>query len=431
MPDYINPMALSVEIRSLLQKEMGDMGVLTLKKQCLDMGINPDNIKIGDIPRLARALARALAPMVGQDRAKAMERQILRYKFLAELGELQKTTDPNVRARREALLFLNLAGVSKVLKEWDEAKKQYKKAAEAARKTNQPVLEAEAYRGLGHIAREQHLWEEAERWFKKAQSISASVGDNVGLADASRGLGLVGWYTGRFEEAKKLLKEAVEIARKIKDKSLLGTALIDLGNVYNEKGNLDRAFELYREASEILKETDNHEELARAYNNMGDVMLQKKEWKQAIEYFQECKKEAEKILSDMMTSWATFNMAEAYLNLGEVDKCIELTQKAIATLKLIEDVRGLSAAYKLLGDAFVARKKWKEAQEALEEAMKYAKETRSPHYEARTLISMANMELKRGRKKEAARYVEELKKVLKGVDAKELVAQAEELEEKL
>jgi len=427
----VNPLSVGNEIRRLLEEELGEMGVLTYKKQCWDIGLNPERLKMEDIARVARGVARALAPIIGQDKSNLVEKKIIKFKFLAELGEVNREIDPTSRARKGANAALSLGEIAGTLGEHTDAERYYKQAIRHAQKANLSILEAKAYRGLGHIHRDVNEWDESKRWFKKSMELSDRIGDNLGRVDAYRGLGKVLWNMGEFDKAMEIYHQAVEISTKIKDKDALGSIYIDLGNVYNEKGDLDEAKGYYEKAFPLLEETKNYRELARAYNNIGDIMLQRKEWENAIEYFQKCKIEAEKILSDLMTGWSMFNLAEAQMNLGKLEEAQENANRSLSVLRVTDDERGISSALKLLGDIYAAKKDWLKADEALEESLEYAEKTKSPHYVCRTLVSWSAAKLAQGKKKEAKNHLSKAKQVLGEIEVPELRAKMEEIEEKL
>ena len=427
----ITSLSLGNEIRRLLETEIGEVGVLTYKKQCWDLGLNPDSVSLKDVPLIARGVARAITPIIGQDRSKNIEKRMQRIKLLEEMKDTTREQNQQTKARKAVNLEVALGETCLALKEYEEAKKYFRQAARDGVTSSLPIMEARAYRGTAHIHRELSEWDEAERWFKKAIDLSKSVGDNVGMIDSWRGLGRVYWSLGRFKEAKQAYTDALEGAEKLKDAEVLGITLIDMGNVHNEKGELDIAEKLYARAAPLLEEKKNYEELARAYNNLGDIMLQRKEWKKAISYFNKCKEEGEKILSERMPGWALFNIAEAQMNLGEYDKAKDNITHSLSLLRVVDDPRGISSALKLLGDVHCKKKEWSKADEAFDESLKYAQRTNSPHYLARTYVSWATSKKAQGKKAEAKKLTLSAKDVLEGIDVPEITEKLKELMESL
>ena len=424
-------MTLGIEIRRLLENEMGEAGVLIYKKQCWDLGLNPERIGLNDVQLIARGVSRATSPILGQDRSKALEKRIIRFKIIQELKELSKELDPVSKARKGVNLALSLGDICRTLKEYDDAKKYYRQAARDANTASLPVMEARAYRGTAHVHREQSELEDAKRWFKKAADLSKTIGDNIGMIDAWRGMGKVYWSLGKFNDAYDVYKDALDLAEKLKDNELLGIMLIDIGNVYNERGELDDAENHYLRAIPLLEEKKNYEELSRAYNNIGDLMLQRKEWKKSIDYFQKSKEEGERILSDKMTGWAIFNMAEAQMNLGDVEKAHENITKALALLRVVDDKRGIFAALKILGEVYAKKKDWEKADEAFAESLEYAKKTHSPQEVARAYLFWASSKLAQGKKNNAREYLQSAEKLLGDVAVPELNEKMRDIKEKL
>ncbi len=69
---------LSKKVEEIMTNELGQLGKFVIKKQCRDLGIDPDNIKKEDIPKLARALGKVMITFGGEDKAKEVEMKIRR-----------------------------------------------------------------------------------------------------------------------------------------------------------------------------------------------------------------------------------------------------------------------------------------------------------------------------------------------------------------
>lgn len=69
---------LSKKVEEIMTNELGQLGKFVIKKQCMDLGIDPDNIKKEDIPKLARALGKVMITFGGEDKAKEVEMKIRR-----------------------------------------------------------------------------------------------------------------------------------------------------------------------------------------------------------------------------------------------------------------------------------------------------------------------------------------------------------------
>ncbi len=72
------PTELSRKIQDIMTREMGQLGKFIIKKQCRDLGIDPDNIKEEDVSKLARALGRVMVTFGGPEKGRAVENEIRR-----------------------------------------------------------------------------------------------------------------------------------------------------------------------------------------------------------------------------------------------------------------------------------------------------------------------------------------------------------------
>ncbi len=75
------PSVLSQKIEDLMSREMGQLGKFIIKKQCKDLGIDPDNIKPEDLPALAKALGKVMRTFGGEEKARRLERDIRKLAY--------------------------------------------------------------------------------------------------------------------------------------------------------------------------------------------------------------------------------------------------------------------------------------------------------------------------------------------------------------
>ncbi len=68
----------SEKVEEIMTNELGQLGKFVIKKQCMDLGIDPDNIKKEDLPKLAKALGKVMVTFGGDEKAKEVEMKIRR-----------------------------------------------------------------------------------------------------------------------------------------------------------------------------------------------------------------------------------------------------------------------------------------------------------------------------------------------------------------
>ncbi|MCD6461179.1 MAG: hypothetical protein J7L61_00340 [Thermoplasmata archaeon] len=67
---------ISKELHALMAQEMGPMGRFILKKQCANLGLDPENISTGDLPGLSKAIYSAILVFTGEEKARKIEAEI-------------------------------------------------------------------------------------------------------------------------------------------------------------------------------------------------------------------------------------------------------------------------------------------------------------------------------------------------------------------
>ena len=71
----------SEKIKEIMTRELGQLGVFVIKKQCKNLGIDPDNIKKDDIPQLAKTLGNVMKTFGGPEKGMKVEREIRRLMY--------------------------------------------------------------------------------------------------------------------------------------------------------------------------------------------------------------------------------------------------------------------------------------------------------------------------------------------------------------
>ncbi len=69
---------LSQKVEDIMTRELGQLGKFVIKKQCRDLGIDPENIQPDDIPDVAKAMRKVMITFGGQEKAKSIEMEIRR-----------------------------------------------------------------------------------------------------------------------------------------------------------------------------------------------------------------------------------------------------------------------------------------------------------------------------------------------------------------
>jgi hypothetical protein len=71
---------LSKKVEEIMTRELGQLGKFVIKKQCKDLGVDPENIQPEDLPRIAKAMGKVMITFGGPEKAKSIEMEIRKLK---------------------------------------------------------------------------------------------------------------------------------------------------------------------------------------------------------------------------------------------------------------------------------------------------------------------------------------------------------------
>jgi tetratricopeptide (TPR) repeat protein len=120
------------------------------------------------------------------------------------------------------------------------AKKDFDKAEEAYKKSNEIKPSAEAYNGLANVYTNQRKFDLAQEAGKKAAELTATTPGAVANPDALYNQGVILWNAGKIAEAKAQFEQAIAAKPDHAEAHYqLGMALVNEGNLKGARGEFD------------------------------------------------------------------------------------------------------------------------------------------------------------------------------------------------
>jgi tetratricopeptide (TPR) repeat protein len=329
--------ALSEEIFRIMEAELGEAGAYTLKKQCRELKLDPDDFPASELPRLVSVLANA-ATYFGQDKARAVYRR---------LAQLQSSTAEQPSEEPADLLEMhwNMGDASRHAGEPGDAITHYTKVIELAKGLGDLRRVARAYIQMGAIFLRSGNYEEASKLIKESHSVSRQIDDPRIIVDVGRALGNLHWRKGEYDKAVAILEDALAHARKNSYREGEAEVYLSLANICAERGDFKLCLEHYMQSLAILKELGNDELTVTVYNNIGVNFSKQGMYDKSVEFYERCIAISNKIGYVVMEGWALFNAAEDYAKLGQFEKALELCGKSQAIYSGLADDLGLSGVY--------------------------------------------------------------------------------------
>ena len=273
------------------------------------------------------------------------------------------------------------------------------------------VLKAESYLLLSDFSKAQENCD-------KAIALSKQVNDPSIEAESRRIMGNMGWKKGDLKFALEQLTRALETAQNLKDLRLEGKVRIDLASTLGYMGELSSSEREYREAILVLEKAGDTNQLARAYNNLGNVIMASKKFDRAAQMFAKSKKLCERIGDINNAAFAAMNRAECLNELEKSPEAIEELEMARPIIEGTGDNYALMALKDTYGLVLAKMKEFSRAQEYLATARGLAHELAAPLAEAKIIVDIGKMHLRKGEKEKAMQFYKEAKKIFEKAGAK-------------
>jgi len=395
------PSEISQVIYDLMSGEMGELGPHIVRKQCKDLGVDPDDITKGDLPRVARTLSEVMVSF-GHEEARKI------YLAINKLQNLETIVEGEKDGRRKMEGFLDLGDFARFSGEYSKAKGYYQKLLRLSQESGDNALSARANTMLGILSNDTNEPAKAIGLFMIALDISLPLDDSENLALTYRGLGYSNWRLGKYVESLKLYNMALKHSARSGNDELTGIIHIDMGLVHDTQGKNEEALKSFDKAIQILKLTDNAYNLARANNNIGELYKNVGDLEQAIKYYDICYKVASQVNYKRMMGYALGNSAECLAKMGKVREAREKAKQTMDIFMKYNDnymISGVHLTYGIIyskeGNKTEMRKHFDKAIEMLE-ALNYPYEIGTNTFEyAKALRDMGLIEEARSKFKRA------------------------------
>jgi len=363
---------LTEQIFAIMEREMSDIGGFIVKKQCMLIGSDPNDIEPTDLPRLASNLSEVMRTFGGYEKARKIYSEIKKLENLDQVVEGEKS-----ESKRQTMLE-DLGMTCIFSAEWDKAFEYFNRLLGDARTSNDKVQISRYLRRLGFIHQERSEFDRALEYYEQALEAAEEAKDPKSIGQSSNFIGGIYWNKGMYEKAGQYLENAIEYALKAEDKKILGSAHIGLGNIHSDCDELQDAILHYQNALKYLSDTNEVYEIARAHNNLGDTYLRLKDWDNSLKEFEKCKEFAMKGGWMNMKAWAEFNSSEALIELGKFDLAKKNLDDSLNVLNKIGDRVGIGGIYQNYGRLYATKKDWAKSLEYYGKAIMVLTEINHP-----------------------------------------------------
>jgi tetratricopeptide (TPR) repeat protein len=209
--------------------------------------------------------------------------------------------------------YHQLGLLAQELREFEEARQNYKQALAIKIQYDFRQKQAITYHQLGVLAQDLREFEEARQNYQQALTIFVEFKDNYHKAVTFVQLGLISWALKEFEEARKIYQQALAIFVKYGDRHFQASTYNNLGLVAQDLRECEEARENYQQALTIWIEDNDRYNQAHTYHNLGNVAY-------LLENYKEARQNYEQALAIFVEYANPYEFAPTYFQLGKVFK---------------------------------------------------------------------------------------------------------------
>jgi tetratricopeptide (TPR) repeat protein len=212
---------------------------------------------------------------------KQYEKAKKSYEQKLEVVEALESFDSRQKALSISKTYHQLGIVAQELRDWDEARANYRQALAIKVEFNDRFSQASTYHQLGIVAQELREWNEARTNYSQSLAIYVEFNDRFSQASTYHQLGIVAQQLRDWDEAGANYRQALAIKVEFNDRFSQASTYHQLGIVAQELREWDEAGANYRQALAIKVEFNDRFSQASTYHQLGRVAEELREWDEA------------------------------------------------------------------------------------------------------------------------------------------------------
>lgn len=195
------------------------------------------------------------------------------------------------------------------------------------------ISEANLLMNIGFTYYYLNRLDESIKAFYTSLSIAEEFEDHDLIADVLTNIANVEIDLGELSSAKKNLEKALQIQEDLEDLDGIGRSLNTLGYIYRTEGNNDKALDYYSRALDKRLAAGNERGAAACFNNIAYIYRSEENYEKAIENYQRAAQIYEDHQVDHELAVLMGNLANCYLEIGELQLALKHGQKGHALAK--------------------------------------------------------------------------------------------------
>lgn len=192
------------------------------------------------------------------------------------------------------------------------------------------------------------------------------------ISDGLTELASIELLRGNLNEAQSIYMEAKRKALISGDRYTITKSKINLGHVFRKKGDIDSSAFYYRQGILNLEEEKNFEKIGYPYMYLGILYGVNGDRAKSVENFKISYDYFNKVIDTTMTATVAVNIANTYMSMNKLDSSEYFLREAIPRFTKLKDTRSLLNAESQLGRLYLYQGKWELANNLIQKATQKA-----------------------------------------------------------
>lgn len=190
---------------------------------------------------------------------------------------------------------------------------------------------------------------EAEKYLLEAKKLAEIQGNSALIIRTSNDLGVFYRNHSRYSESLILHNESLTLANQINDKKQIAISLNNIGVVYRRLDDQSKAAENHLKALKVAEEIKDTFSISVALNSLGNIFSLNGRYSEAISYFTKALQLSKDQKNSLGIAINNNNIGEVYEFSGDYEKAKEYYSKSLEINKLLKNEKGIAIGLNALG----------------------------------------------------------------------------------
>jgi tetratricopeptide (TPR) repeat protein len=298
----------------------------------------------------------------------------------------------------------------------------FKEAAAISEATGNRWWVADGVGDIGRVCLDEGKFREGRECLERSRTLIEAIHDGAELAWIESNLGEASYLVGDWTDAHAEYEKAVRTARRADAAMYLSYALLHLAELYAAEGDWARAQQHMEEGLPIGQACRAVPAVRKGQRLLAEHDLAEGRAEQAVNRLQP-------LLTSMEQDWPRAFpppvLAEAYLELGDVNKAEELVLQRVQRFRAQNHRRALAVWLRVQGMVLDRQHRWNEADRVFSEAVSTAQAMGYPYAGGRSLYEGSVMHVRRGEPEQAREWLEEALAIFRRLGTRPYVERTE------